>query len=257
MTGELSIDLTRFNTGCAVYANTLKLAPKDVVSQQAGLLMLDLARNLPPKDPEKTKATIQKAVQDRFSILTAPGTDFSVGSGGKEGRGDIHWIGSSPSLLFGIAKDVDMTKATPEDLRKLYYHTTKSGKISLGHRGKQRVKVSQKITTREATRAKLVKIIQDRVGLLRASFCKGLSAVQAKGKPPAWVAKQIDKAKGDFINGLNQPGKAEFSIISNAAGVTSEKSTFFLQGALDRRANAMVTRAQYLSREAKKKAGFN
>lgn len=260
MTGSVTVDVSRFNVACTVYANELRKAPRDVVAEQAGLLMVDCGRNLPPREPEKTKATIEKTVQGRFGLLNTStiNNTFTVGSGGKEGHGDVHWVGSTSSLLFGIAKEVDKSDATPEDLRKLYYTITKSGKQRTGTRGKQQVFISQKVTTLESTRQKLIKIIQDRVGLLRASFCIGLNAVKTRQKPPAFVMKHVTsgKAKGSFVDGLGIPGAATFTIISNAAGVTSDKAAYFLQGALTRRSNAMMSRIKYLQKEAKEKAGF-
>lgn len=260
MEATVSIDLTKFNTACVVYSNELKKAPKDVVTEQAGLLMVDLGRNLPPRDPDKSKANIEASVNRKFSIINTSTVDntFTQGSGGKEGHGDVLWISANSQALYGVAKEKDMTQASPEDLRKLFYTLTKSGKQRAGQRGKQRIFISQRITTKLSTLKNLVKIIQDRVGLLRASFCVGLGEVNAKQRPPHFVMKHVadGTAKGSFINGLGLSGKAEFTLISNAAGVTSEKSTYFLQGALNRRGEAMMSRIGYLQKEAKKKAGF-
>jgi len=260
MQASLTIDTTKFNLGCGVYVTELKKTPREVVMEQAGLLMVDLGRNLPPKDPEKTKATIEKSVLGKFGTISTS-TDantFTVGSGGKEGHGDVHWIGANATSLFGVAKEKDMTQASAEDLRKLYYTITKSGKQRVSQHGRQKVYISQRVTTKESTQKKLIKIIQGRVGLLRASFCVGLGEVNARQNPPAFVMKHVasGKAKGSFINGLGLPGKAEFTLISNAAGCTDEKSTYFLQSALNRRGEAMLTRISYLQREAKKKARF-
>jgi hypothetical protein len=261
MEATVSVDVSKFNTGCIVYATELRKTPREVVTEQAGLLMSDLGRNLPPRDPEKTKDSIEKGVNKKFSILGTSTVDntFVLGGGGKAGHGDVLWIGSTSQALFGIAKDADMTKASPEDLRKLYYSLTGSAKQRMGQRGKQKIYISQKVTTKEATRAKLIKLIQDRVGLLRASFCVGYSEVGGKQRIPAWVMKHVTsgKAKGSFINGLGIPYKAEFTLVSNAAGVTDEKSTYFLQGALNRRGEAMISRIGYLQKQAKTKAGFN
>jgi hypothetical protein len=260
MEATLTVDLTKFNVGCAVYAAELKKTPREVVTEQAGLLMSDLARNLPPRDPDATKQKIETSVNRKFSILATSTADntFIAGGGGKEGHGDVHWIGSTANSLFGISREADKTQASPEDLRKLFYSTTNSGKQRAGQRGKQRVYISQKITTLESTRQKLIKIIQDRIGLLRASFCTGYSDVGGKRRLPAFVMKHIasGKAKGSFINGLGQPDKAEFTIVSSADGVSDEKCTYFLQGALNRRGEAMMSRIHYLQRESKKKAGF-
>jgi len=261
MEASLTIDTSKFNTACGVYVTQLKKAPREVVTEQAGLLMVDLGKNLPPRDPDKTKEKIASDVNRKFSILSTSteANTFTVGNGGKEGRGDVHWIGSSSNSLFGITKEADMTKASVEALRKLFYSTTKSGKLRAGQRGKQRVYISQRITTTEGTRNKLVKQIQDCVGLLRASFCTGLGEIAAKQRPPRFVMKHVEsgQAKGSFINGLGLPGKAEFTLVSNAAGVSDEKCVYFLQGALNRRGEAMMSRIQYLQRESKKKAGFS
>lgn len=260
MNATVSVDLSKFNTACAVYSNELKKTPREVVTEQSGLLMVDLGRNLPPRDPDKTKATIEASVNRKFSILSTSTVEntFTAGGGGKEGHGDVHWIGSSSQALFGVAQEQDKMGATAEDLRSLFYSTTKGGKQWFGQRGKQKVYISQRVLTKDSTRKKLVKMIQDRVGLLRASFCLGLGEVNAKQRPPAFVMKHLatGKVKGSFINGLGLPYKAEFTIISNATGCTSEKATYFLQGALDRRGEAMISRIGYLQREAKKKAGF-
>jgi hypothetical protein len=260
MEATVSVDVSKFNVACQVYVSELRKTPREVVTEQAGLLMADLGRNLPPRDPEATKTKIEEGVTKRFAILNTSTADntFVSGGGGKSGHGDVLWIGSTSNSLFGVAKEADKMDATPEDLRKLYYATTSSGKQRAGQRGKQRVYISQRVTTKESTRTKLIKIIQDRVGLLRASFCVGFSEVGAKQRLPAFVAKHIasGKAKGSFINGLGLPGKSEFTIISNADGVGDEKCTYFLQGALNRRGEAMMTRIGYLQKQAKTKGGF-
>jgi len=260
MEASLTVDATKFNTACTVYSTELRKTPREVVTEQVGLLMADLGKNLPPRDPEKTKDSIAKGVNKKFSILSTSTVDntFVLGGGGKAGHGDVLWIGASSQGLFGVAKESDMTKASAEDLRKLFYTLTGGAKQRVGQRGKQRIYVSQKITTKESTRNKLIKIIQDRVGLLRASFCVGFSEVGGKQRIPAWVMKHIasGKAKGSFVNGLGLPGKAEFTIISNASGVSDEKCTYFLQGALNRRGEAMISRIGYLQKQAKSKAGF-
>lgn len=261
MQASISVDTSKFDVGCAVYSAELKKTPREVVTEQSGLLMVDLGRNLPPKDPDKTKASIEAGVHKKYSILSTATVDntFVLGGGGKAGHGDVLWVGSSSKSLFGIAKEADMTKASVEELRKLYYTLTKSAKQRVGQRGKQKVYIGQKITAKEATVRKLIADIQKRVGLLRASFCIGLSQVGAKQQPPSWVMRHIfsGQAKGDFTNGLNQQGRADFTIISNAAGCTSERATFFLQGALDRRGESMIARIGYLQRQAKEKAQFN
>ena len=261
MEATVTVDLSKFNTACAIYSSELKKTPREVVSEQSGLLMVDLGRNLPPRDPDKTKANIEKSVYGKFGIIsTIPRLkilSFKVKAEGKSGHGDVLWLGANSNALFGVAKEKDMTRASAEDLRTLYYTVTKTGKQRAGHHGKQTVYISQKVTTKQSTLKKLVKMIQDRVGLLRASFCVGLSEVNAKQQPPAFVKKLIPKAKGSFINGLGLPGKAEFTIISNAAGVSDEKAVYFLQGALNRRGESMMSRIAYLQRQAKTKAGFN
>jgi len=102
MEATLTVDTSKFNMACGVYVTEMKKTPREVVTEQAGLLMVDLGRNLPPKDPDKTKATIEKSVMGRFGIISTSTVEntFVQGEGGKSGHGDVLWLGANANALL-------------------------------------------------------------------------------------------------------------------------------------------------------------
>lgn len=241
------IDISRFQRGIAGLIDHLEIEPAKVIKKECGELMKTLVKVTPPKDPAKTRRTIDSVISSKFDIARE--------SGGHpySGTGNIEWYAWNSRFLFGVAPENDKTGASVSDLYELNKHLTKGGRQSLAFvhpRQRQTVILSGKILTKPSTINRLKAKIKSNVGRLKAGWLVAWAAgrIQLSGSnmPPQFVTKHAQGAKGRFVDGLGVKGFPTFSIANSAPGITKAKANGFIQFALDLRAKAMATNLRLL-----------
>lgn len=228
----------KFGTQMGRYVDELGQSGPKVVERQAGLLAQTLATITPPIDPTKSRDNIRKQVVGKFSLIgqDIPG-DFAR-TNSKSGKGEVIWYRWTPEVLYGTARSADKRSASVEELTKLYYSTTKTGKIR-GQRGRQRVLISQKILTTAGKVKQIAATISGHVGRLRAGWLPSWRKAKSPGRLPAFVLKHEQGAKGYFIDQLAAKGLPSFTLANYAQGATEKNCGYALKKAMAIRAEAM------------------
>jgi hypothetical protein len=250
--------MARFNQAVALRIKVTGEAAHNVLRDEAGRLNETMMRFTPPADISKTRQNITERVSSKFSSLgTDTAHDFAdYEPGEKAGRGDIRWYAFQPHSIYGIARASDKTKASADDLYKIYFGTklNKQGRIVAGQRGKQTVYLWQSIKTKASTVAKLAKRLREHVGRAKAGWLKGYRRLQSAGfsssySPPQYIAKHENgQERGFFLDGLGAPGNPTFTIGNTAKGIGSVKMADIARRAMLTRAVAIPKRLQYLIR---------
>lgn len=243
-TAKLEADISAFNSRLSARFQLLGGRQKVIVKRQAGLLCRTLINITPPRDRKKTADKITAQVNKRFQKMGEDnsGHIFSDPGPMKAGRGNVRWYAFSPKGIYGIAKDVDFTDATADQLYMLYFgrKLNSEGRFIAGRRGKQVVKIWQRITVNVETVRVLIKRLIGHIGRLKASF---LPAWKASGSPgravPQWISQHEEGARGYAIDGLASPNSPEFTVGSTAEGAGSTAMAQQARAAVQIRFKAM------------------
>jgi hypothetical protein len=245
MVATVDIDTDRFNEVLADFDGMLRSRGlyagrglPDLMKYQGGQLARTLINITPPREKAKSQQAIQKKVSGRFAVLNNPERLFQQGTGGKHGSGDVYWYAWNSTQLYGVMRDSDMTKASVEDLYQLYLKTTYRGTVKLGMRGKQKVRVWQKILAKKATVNKLIKRIQSHLGRQKAGWLPAWRKCGAPGAVvPQWITRHEQGVRGRAE--LRMTGE-EFSVTFYNSAVGIVKSQKLVASALKIRVTAMV-----------------
>lgn len=243
--------MTAFNQGMAGLIRKCKLDAPTVVRKEAGQLIKELVDLSPPSNKfkggskSKTAKSIADGVMFSFqSISDARNSDASWL--GKSEKSGIRWFSVDSNFLHGVAPARDMRKASVEELRRLRFAITKSGKRLnqpiKGH-AKQRALIYQTIITKAATLKKLIPRLQKNIGRLKAGWLVAVTRGQAvlSGKqPPQWVTDHATGARGDTVNGLAIPNNPSLTIINSAKGISQKGVDFIVSSAVRNRAAKMA-----------------
>ena len=255
--------MSAFNAGMRGLVEKCKLSAPLVVKKEAGELIKELVLRSPPKDPKKTKDSIASGLSSKFaSISDGQNSNTSWMSGGwKVGPSGIRWYFVDSKFLHGVAPANDMRKASVQDLDKLRFRITKSGKrlnLPIKHHKTQRALIYQTILTKKSTVAKLIAKVKNNVGRLKAgwlvSITKGPIRLSGGKMPPQWVTKHAAGAHGRFEDGTATPSYPSFVIANSAKGISQKGMDFIVSLAVKSRASAMVTNARLMF-AGKKKVG--
>ncbi len=244
MIAVTGIDMTGFNRGIAGLIDRIGIDAKKVVKKETGELMKTLVRVSPPKSVSKTKQGIERRVTAKFDAARDTGGHPSSGSA-------MEWYAFSSKFLYGVAEDNDKRNASTDELYKLSFKITKTGRQLLDFvhpRQRQRVLLSGRILTEPDKVKDVVKRIQNHVGRLKAGWLAAWDFIQPTGgnNPPEYIMKHKQGAKGRFENGLNTVNFPTFTIANSAKGITDKKIKSIIQFALNLRGRAMASNIRLL-----------
>lgn len=261
---DLDRQLNRWQQAIAFKAGQINQAMPRVLKKECQRLVNELIRYTWPVDPEATKADIWKNVTGSFNSL---GEQSEIKfenyeAGGKAGRGDVRWISSTSTALYGVQQDKDMRKAKADALYEVYWASRRvraikqgGSYILKGNRGRQKVKIAAHIAAKASQVKKLAARIKKHVGRLKASWLPSWIALgrpNSGGAPPRLVTQHEDGARGDFRNELGNKGNPSFTLISYAKGCGSETMRERLSAALRFRAEKMIARIPYILKHPEK-----
>ena len=248
-----TVDTSGFSKGMAGLVDRLGLESRVVLKKEMGELLKTLIRITPPKDPSKTRASIDRKVTGAFNSLGDERRSFSD-TDSKVGKSGIKWYAADNKHLFGVAPDSDMRDSSQADLLSVYYRTYRrtNGRAYLEvpfnrPRKTQRVAISVRILTKKSQVRALVSKIRSHVGRLKAGWLGKNNSTwnrlnpTGSNMPPQWVTKHAADARGYFIDGTADKNHPLFTIANHAVGIGNPKlnMTWLVQGALAIRAKAM------------------
>ena len=236
-----SVDISGFNRGMAGFVDRLGIEAPKVLKKEMGELLKTIIKFTPAANTGK----IEENVRSKFATIADKNNSWTA-SGSLGGKGDIEWYAADSRFLYGVAKEKDMRKADVSELDKLYWRITKSGhRLNLPIKGnqKQRALISQTIITKESTVKKLIAMKIKRRGRLKAGWLAAWDELSPEGgnRPPAFVMRHKQGARGYYISGLGVKNHPTFTIANTAAGAGSDhnKMDWVAQSALRTRAAAM------------------
>jgi len=268
----LRSDLTMLNDRMAIYANALKLEPRQVVKMQAGILSRELASGAAPKSKEALDRSIESDVRRVYS--PAPKKMLPIAH--RQGKG-FTWIMATPDTVVGVKNYDYHMEDTVEDMTRFFHKTKPRGKryevlgirrqsagarimrMARGRYGRQHVQRLNRIVVPRGVYSQFLARQKKRGGILGGSWVVSWNVLQPKGaKPPAYKFRHVQDgtARGTYIDGLGIPGHATFTLVNRATGCTNESQLEMVRGKLRHRAEAMAADLQNLLRGAYKRAGF-
>lgn len=221
-----------------------------IVQDESRLLALRISKTVGPKDRKKTADRIEKSVRSRFQELRAD-SGFEDNTG-KEGHSGVKWYRCDKNFLFGVARDSDMRHADPQTLADIYYKAkTVQGKTRLvldfkHPRKNQRVAITTKILVSKSGLAKAVKIVQQAIGKLKASWFATAKQIEPSLMAPEWINRHIKGNRTSKsiteLQGLAHTEAPSITFGSKAVGVT--KFDRAIQFAVKLRAESVAKRIQ-------------
>lgn len=236
----------------AEYVDRVGMGAPYVVKTESGMLARTLINITPPKDRKKTATSIENRIQVRFARLKQDRLASEARSNVNE-RG-VWWYAWSSKALFGAARDMDMTRASVDEIYELSKKVTKSGKVSVSKRGRQTVYLTRRVLTTSKQAAAVIKRIQGHIGRLKAGWLPAWKAAGSHGKIPNVVAKHAEGARGRGHDGTGDRSHPTFTLVNSANGVKelTRTQSYLLNSALKIRAKAMATKLKlYLSGKIK------
>lgn len=245
-----------FNRGLAALIHDAGLNAQTVVAKETGELIKTLVRLSPKADPKKIKSDIKTrfAIYGRESdheLITGPRHRF-------EGQGEVRWYAAYPSALYGVKAEADLRRASVDDLKKLMYSRTKTGRIR-GRRGRQAVYITQRILTKASTVAKLAAAKARNRGRLAAGWLVAVARGPIRlsgGRIPEFINRHASGARGNFADGLGNRKYPNFTIINTAKGVGKKTVNEMVKTAVAIRAKAMQANALLFMRGKKNLADY-
>lgn len=249
---ELAAALQQWRGFVMAKGDAFKVAYRQVLKVEVRRLVETLVNLAPPAIRGKTAKVIGERVEHKFSLLGQETNFQSLKerlTSNKSGHGAVKWYAWNPSSLYGMARDVDFTDATPEMLYKIYFESgvKSTGHRILGKRGKQTVYIRQKLATSPEARKALVNRLVNHLGRLKASLAIGLKQLPPMPSIPSWINRHFDGVRGSFDNNLKQLERPSATIKSHAKGVSSEKMTRRAKEAVDIRSKAMIKRMAFVT----------
>lgn len=249
------IQVNEFNRGLNRLITRVGLDAKRVMKTELGQLVKTLVKISPPEDRNKSMRNVRAKVNQRFEKLGSQTNNFAA-SDIQEGKNGLKYWASNSKFLFAGAADSDMTKASTNELRAVFYRSRKqSGSYRIvvpfrNPRRQQRVAITTKVIATQ----KQVKAVGDNIaknfGRLKAGWLAPVidGTVSGGGKfaIPKWVNEHRAGARSKFVNNLEMPNNPNFTLINFAKGVSGKASRRFVDNALNIRAKAMKENARQI-----------
>jgi hypothetical protein len=127
-------------------------------------------------------------------------------------------------------------------------------------RKRQRVLISQKILATPKQISEIVGRVKKSFGRLKAAWLvstkTGAIKLTGGNRPPLWVSKHVEGAKGRYENGLSTPNNPNFTITNFANGIGHKAINSIVASAVSIRAKAMLKNADLYTRGKKNLADY-
>lgn len=248
----LEANLKQFEASMARMVDRVGMGARYVVLDQSAKLVKTLIQITPPKDAGKTRTSIANRFNSRF----AKANEWSLNSKeAKYGASGVWWYAWRSNALYGAADaQKDMTGATAEEIAKLSYKLTNSGRTRVGQRGKQKVYIWQKYVVKKKQLNAAIKLVQSHIGRLKAGWLPAYDTLKATFAIPARITRHRSVAKGSAIDGTNSKESPFFIMRNFGTGIQNlkKRESYLLNRALSIRVKAMATDMKLYIRGTKK-----
>lgn len=269
---SLNVNRTNFNTTMSRYASELKLAPREIVTGQMGLVMRELAKGANPKN----RGDLDKAIHKDISTVYRPLPRQMLPNVHVTGKGFV-WLMAGPNFVMGVDQKNYRPDDTVETMKKEFYQSKGLNpgnaykevgvrqlktRWSVKHRAPDRQHVidANRIMVKRSVYMRFRAWLKTRVGIGGASWAVALEDVKFGGSRgvPEFKMKHVrdGTTKGTFIDGLGIPGRATFTIINQATGCESGNSLKMVSAVLRHRYEAMKVDIRNILNGAYKRAGW-
>ena len=244
------VDMTGFNAGIAALLRSVGATSREIVEKETGELIKTLVKLSPPRDLSRSKFKAETDVRSRFAMAATGGfRDFNSTSG-TIGASGVKWYSVDEKFLRGVMPENDMTKESTDAVMKVFRTYNKNGRKNLAFkhpRQRQRVIISQKLLATKKQIGAIVNKVKGNFGRLKAAWMvstqSGAIKISGGNRPPAWVTKHIQGAKGRFENNLSTPQNPNFAIFNFAKGISDKAINSIVASAVSIRAKAMLKNA--------------
>lgn len=254
-----NIDMRGFNRGTAGLIRDAGVSAPVVVRKETMELIKTLSRISPPKDPARSRASIDANLDRKFQLLAEARDGLPERLKGKPLPNGMIPYSVNERFLRVVLPRSDMRGASVTQLRDLSYRVNKHGRIispfKFPHR-RQRVMILQQVLTKKSTVNKLKAYFKSHLGRLKAAWLVatvfGSLRLTGSNQPPQWVKQHAQKAKGTFVDATGDPRRPTFTIINYAKGIGDRQVTYIVQAAVNIRAKAMQVNAALFMKGKKK-----
>lgn len=261
MQNGFKIDARKFNVALDRVAVLLRTEPRIIVKEQARLLLQRAQTGFtPPKTLAQGRAKIAGDIYGSsngglFQVYSPKIVENPI-----VGHHVTLWSSKKTKRAYIVKKMMYWPSATVEKMREWHksrYTNDPNNRIKLRYprdfNGAQFTDLNRPAVDRESL-VRYVKMMQRRVGRLKAGWNESLKAVG--GKIQGWAARhsEAERDYGLLLNDLGRKDYPSITVGNQAPTITRWRKEW--QTLLDTRARDMVRRAEFLLRKARKKGGF-
>lgn len=261
MQNGFKIDARKFNASLDRVAVLLRTEPRIIVKEQAKLLLQRAQTGFtPPKTLAQGRAKIASDIYGSregglFQVYAPKLVENPV-----EGNHVTLWASKKEKRAYIVKRVMYWPSASVEKMREWHksrYANDPNNRIKLRYprdfNGKNFTDLNRPAVERGAL-DRYVKMMQKRVGRLKAGWNESLKAVG--GKIQGWAARhgQAERDYGLLLNNLGHKDFPSITVGNQAPTITRWRKEW--QTLLDTRARDMVKRAEFLLRKARKKGAF-
>ena len=171
-----------------------------ITADETSLLAREIAGRVGPLDRSKTRDRIAKSVRSKFLELGSSENSVFERKGGHS-NSNIVWYRCDKNFLFGASRDLDMRRASGEELANIYYASKKvQGRTRIvadfvPARPHQKVAITVKVITTKRAVNSAVSIVQQAIGKLRASWLATSKKIDPAIVGPQWIERHINNGK--------------------------------------------------------------
>lgn len=240
--------------GLGLYGGASQSQLVEFVRNEAGHLALAIARAVGPADLPSARAKADRQIKGQ---LTAEDwMDPNVSFNEHSDLPAFKWLSAGPNFLTGIDDKDDLRGVDGEYVYKQFRSNQAAGPrgnkyVKLGKRGHQTIQRLNRLLSSVPVFNLVRRNLQNRFGILKASFSACANLLGVTGRMPGWVTKHYGKAGEDksilHEEGLAEPGSPWLEFGSFAAGVVENQHIQEkIQGALKFREKILNDKFQKL-----------
>ncbi len=188
-------------------------------------------------------------IRERF--MAGPETAFPIAQRG--GGNGMTWLYAGPDFLVGARNENVRLDLTADQMRGLMKTTppfTGNSWLRIGKRGKQNVMMMNRLVVKRGERKRLLEIITNRLGLIKAKLSTASHELGYKNVP-AWIARHYSavKADGTGIFNFDRAAADDVAITFGGKAPGLETNHFItgkLKGVVEHRKQVILAKTEKL-----------
>ena len=228
----------------------------EVTKDESRLLAMQLMKLTQPQDRKALESKIERNVRNRFILLDMDLSTNDQGLG--VSANGTKWYAADKNFLYGSDSNAkDYRRAQGDQIADAFYSSKVSGgkaRLIYGfkHPHKhQQVAILRRIITSKASLARGVKLVQQAIGKLAASWFATAKTINQDSSAPAYVSRHITRGTQSTksitdLSGLHQPANPSVTFGSKARGAASKKAHNLIEFALHVREQKLAARLKLI-----------